>query len=275
MKWEVNSCRYDSLIFLFIYGIIPYIQNDDLITRNEKFFLFVEGLNKEFEVNEDTSFWEYYDNYESDFLNIKNDIKEWKVENTLSSVVNKLIDINIFKTIYAFKTGVKCNHTLRKKYKDDFTFPILLSINRLNEKLRNIEDIIHDKLITFSEKCHNQKCRETYRYEFKQTSEFLFIILDYLYKDLNNNNNKKIKEKLIHYNISCFSEFYEVIGFIIMPEINHFTSILMGNINDNNEFEYYYYNDMNGGNVIKKTDTFENIVKTYKIHLIIYRHLSQ
>ena len=150
-----------------------------------------------------------------------------------------------------------------------------MSINRLNEKLRNIEDIIHDKLITFSEKCHNQNCRETYRYEFKQTSEFLFIILDYLYKDLNNNNNKKIKEKLIHYNISCFSEFYEVIGFIIMPEINHFTSILMGNINDNNEFEYYYYNDMNGGNVIKKTDTFENIVKTYKIHLIIYRHLSQ
>ena len=40
LKWEVNSCRYDSLIFLFIYGIITYIQNNDLITRKEKFFLF-------------------------------------------------------------------------------------------------------------------------------------------------------------------------------------------------------------------------------------------
>ena len=155
-----------------------------------------------------------------DFLNIINNVKEWKVENTVSSIINKLNDINIFKTIYTYKTGLKCGHTLRKKYKADFIFPILLSINRLNEKLRNIEDIIHDKLITFSEKCHNQNCRETYRYEFKQTSEFLFIILDYLYKDLNNINNKKIKEKLIHNNISCFSEFYEVIGFIIMPEIN-------------------------------------------------------
>ena len=82
------------------------------------------------------------------------------------------------------------------------------------------------------------KCNEYYRYEFKHTCEFLFIILDYLYKDINNSNSIKVKEKLIKYNISCFSEFYEIIGFIIMPKINHFTSILIGNINDNNEYEY-------------------------------------
>ena len=275
LKWDNNSCRFDSLIFLFVYGIIPYISKDDLITKKERFFLFVEKLNKEFEGNEDISFWDYYENYSLDFLNIINDVKEWKVENAVSSIVNKLSDINIFKTIYTYKTGLKCGHTLRKKYKADFIFPILLSINRLNEKLSDIDDIIHDKIITFSEKCYNPNCKETYRYEFKQTSQFLFIILDYLYKDLNNNNNKKIKEKLIRYNISCFSKFYEVVGFIIMPKVDHFTCILMGNINDNNEFEYYYYNDMAEGDIIKKTDTFENILKSYKIYLILYRQLSE
>ena len=109
--------------------------------------------------------------------------------------------------------------------------------------------------------CYNPNCKETYRYEFKQTSQFLFTILDYLYKALYNNINKKIKEKLIRYNISCFSKFYEVVGFIIMPKVDHFTWILMGNINDNNEFEYYYYNDMAEGDIIKKTDTFENRLK--------------
>ena len=37
-----------------------------------------------------------------------------------------------------------------------------------------------------------------------------------------------------------------------MPKINNFTSILIGNINDNNEYEYYYYDDLEKGEVIKK-----------------------
>ena len=125
-----------------------------------------------------------------------------------------------------------------------------------------IEGIIRDKLISPFKKCNNSKCEEIYRYEFNQKCDFLFIILVYLYKDLNNSKNIKVKEKLIHYNISCFSEFYEIIGFIVMPQINHFTSILMATINDNNEYEYYYYNDMEEGLIMKRTDTFEKILKS-------------
>ena len=36
-----------------------------------------------------------------------------------------------------------------------------------------------------------------------------------------------------------------------------------------------YYADLEKGEVIKKIDTFENILKNYKIHLIVYRHLKQ
>ena len=55
-----------------------------------------------------------------------------------------------------------------------------------------------------------------------------------------------------------------------MPQENHFTSILLGNISDNEEYEYFYYNDMDEGNVMRKTDKFENILKSYKICLVIY-----
>ena len=60
-----------------------------------------------------------------------------------------------------------------------------------------------------------------------------------------------------------------------MPKIDHFTSILLGNINDNDEYEYYYYNGIEKGNVIKETDTIENILKNYKIHLCIFRQLIE
>ena len=54
------------------------------------------------------------------------------------------------------------------------------------------------------------KCNEYYRLEFKNTCEILFIILDYLYKELNSINTIIVEEKLIKYNILCFSEFYEI-----------------------------------------------------------------
>lgn len=34
-------------------------------------------------------------------------------------------------------------------------------------------------------------------------------------------------------------------------------------------------NDLDERKIIKKVDTFENILKNYKIHLIVYRHLKQ
>ena len=274
LRWQDNSCRFDSFIFLYNYGILPLLSDKNLNLNNNNFFNFVNGLITEYEKNSFISFWDYYETFGKDFLDIKKNDKEWKVQNTISSFVSKLSNIEIFKTKYLYKTGKKCRHNLRKNCKGEFLFPIILSINRLNDYLNDLEDIIHDKLITPFEKCNIPKCEEKYRYEFIQTCEFLFIILDYLYKDLNNNKNINVKKKLIRYNISCFSEFYEIIGFIVMPKSDHFTSILMGNINDNNEYEYYYYNDMEEGIILKRTDTFENILKNYKIHLILYKHLK-
>ena len=46
-----------------------------------------------------------------------------------------------------------------------------------------------------------------------------------------------------------------------MPKIDHFTSILLGNINDNDKYEYYYYNDMEKGNVIKNRYIWKYIKK--------------
>ena len=155
--------------------------------------------------------------------------------------ISKLADIECFQSKYIYKTGKKCRHTLKKNSKGEFLFPIVFSINSSNGKSSDFEELVNEKLVSSFQKCNMAKCNEYYRYEFKHSREFLFFILDYLNKDLNNSNSIKVKEKLIKYNISCFSEFYEIIGFIIMPKINHFTSILICNINDNNEYEYYCY----------------------------------
>lgn len=128
---------------------------------------------------------EYYEEFGNDFLNIINDEKQWKKENTISSFICKLNNIELFQTKYIYKTGKKCKHILKKKCKGEFLFPIILSINRLNDNLLDIEEIVEDKLITSFEKCNIPKCNEYYRFEFRQTWSFLYIILDYLYKDLN------------------------------------------------------------------------------------------
>ena len=113
-----------------------------------------------------------------------------------------------------------------------------MSINRLNEKYEDIEEIVEDKIINISDKCNI--CKKKYSYNFNQASKFLFVILDYMYNDLKNPKKINIKKKLIHYNISCFGKFYEIIGFILMPKCNHFTTLLMSNINDNDEYEYFF-----------------------------------
>ena len=60
-----------------------------------------------------------------------------------------------------------------------------------------------------------------------------------------------------------------------MPLNNLFIIILLSNINDNNQYDYFYYNDMdNNGKVIIKTDSLENIFKTYKIYIILYKLLK-
>ena len=64
-------------------------------------------------------------------------------------------------------------------------------------------------------------------------------------------------------------------GFITMPSIIHFTIILTNNINDNNEYMHYYYNDMEDGKIIEKIDTFKEILKMHKIYPILFRHLQE
>ena len=59
-----------------------------------------------------------------------------------------------------------------KKNKGSFPFPILLSINRLNDFLDSFEDIISNTLISCFDKCRNPKCNKNYSYTFSKTCYF-------------------------------------------------------------------------------------------------------
>ena len=79
LKQKENSCRFDSFIFLYNYGISQYyISEKEIKSKYNIFFNFINNLINEYEANADISFWEYYQKFGNDFLNIKNDDKEWK-----------------------------------------------------------------------------------------------------------------------------------------------------------------------------------------------------
>ena len=126
LKWKENSCRFDSFIFLYNYGISHYISEKEIKSKNNIFFNFINDLINEYETNADISFLEYYQKFGNDFLNIKNDDKEWKKENTISSFISKLANINCFQTKYVYKTGKKCRHILKKIVKENSYSPLFL-----------------------------------------------------------------------------------------------------------------------------------------------------
>ena len=121
-----------------IVYILIYIWNSSVYTKKNSLksniiFEFVKKLNKYIDNDPGISFWDYYEIFNQDFLKIKNDKNEWKVYNTISSLLNKLRDIEIFTTIYIYKTGKNCKHNLRKNCKGTSIFPLNLNINGLNE----------------------------------------------------------------------------------------------------------------------------------------------
>ena len=52
--------------------------------------------------------------------------------------------------------------------------------------------------------------------------------------------------------------FFNIICIMTMPCSNHYTAILIYNINNNSFSDYYYYDGIHNGEIIKKQDTLKN-----------------
>ena len=74
-------------------------------------------------------------------------------ENTISSFISKLADFECFQSKYIYKSGKKCRHTLKNNSEEEFLFPIVFSINRLDDKSSDFEELINEKLISSFQKC--------------------------------------------------------------------------------------------------------------------------
>ena len=70
LYWKENSCRFDAFLFIYNYGIKPYLEKQYLnLLRNDKLYLFNNKLINELKINE-LNFWDYYSIQNKDFLNI-------------------------------------------------------------------------------------------------------------------------------------------------------------------------------------------------------------
>ena len=94
------SCRFDSFYFLFIYGICPYIPLENNNIKESNFFKFKDYLLNKFKINPKISFWDCYESYNIDFLNIRFDQNEWKQENTITSLSYFIFIFYNQKSIY-------------------------------------------------------------------------------------------------------------------------------------------------------------------------------
>ena len=158
-----------------------------------------------------------------------------------------------FTNEYKQIKACKCKITFIKSIKKLFKLPLFISINGGNHKYLNLDDIIYNNIIGFNDLCRNSKCSTYYNYKMTYISDFLFIIFDYLFINIKKKNIIKIKEKFILSIIECFENFYDLIGFILMPSNNHYTNIIFSNISCNNFYDFYFYDGIsNNGRVLKK-----------------------
>ena len=67
--------------------------------------------------------------------------------------------------------------------------------------------------------------------------------------------------------------FLDLISFITMPCNNHYTGIIIYNINNNSLYDYYY-DGIHNGEIIKKQDTLKILLFNYNIYMVIYHKIS-
>lgn len=58
-----------------------------------------------------------------------------------------------------------------------------------------------------------------------------------------------------------------------MPCSNHYTTIIIYNINNNSLYDYYF-DGIQIGEIIKKQDTLKNLLFNYNIYMVIYHKIS-
>ena len=282
LKWNTNSCRYDSFFFIYCFSIHQYIKNDKLYNDNEIFLLIEKIADILLKANKKKlkeGIWTILEKTKINSCDLTTDKNNYKAFNTILQVINLLKNIDIFCVQYNVYEG--CSIC---KEPANFINYLSPSISITKSDLLNnvsIETLIKNKLTNIKSACINcdyQNDIVVSNDYFKIFSnirlpKFLFINFDFIenYDNVEFANNleheKAVYDLRIQYDhliyeylfndIKIYGFKYELIGLITTPTEDHYTAILFNSLKDNKEFEYgkyYIYNDRLDYDVVLVSD---------------------
>ncbi len=98
---------------------------------NNEFIQFMIQIKKDFNLDNEIIFWNYYKNYNNDFLNIIYNKDEWKEVNAISSLFIYFSKFDYFTNEYKYKKTCKCKiwiHKSKKKYLNYLYLLVLMGV---------------------------------------------------------------------------------------------------------------------------------------------------
>ena len=302
------SCRYDSFIFVFYFQICDYIKNN--IPKN----LWNNEINSIIELcskidfnNSDVfkkGFWNFcYNNFENS-LNILDDNFGVRQLYHIQSIFTWFNNNPIF--CFKYKEIEKCMlckiNNIKIKFSNSY---ISIDINEINYD--KLEDIVYNKFNTNISACENCsyvkndyqkaidiKAGQLYKTCFTKTMTDIELpyILSFIFELTNLNDNtdntqhnnlqkfSDIYIKLIKEKLFLFNEYYELIGIIFMPSVNHYSALVYNTTNVNlNILNKTIYNDDTENNsqmVFIDFENFDNLIYKLKdkyIYLVLYKKI--
>ncbi len=280
MKYNENSCRYDSFTLIYYFIINDIIKNkeisDNLKILIEFYNKFIENITNSDKTILDKGIWRFIDNLTDDPYNFKK--VGYKQVFAISQLFapfnnNKIFCFEIVKE----ETCFKCNYSNNLM---EYLGPILqINLEDLNNSLKiTLENKLKNHLV-LCHKCtwidHGNKILSNIPTLSKIIKNIELPDIMFLFFDIGEerddtfkvyNNIKLNLEQIINYiedEFYIFNSKYALKGIICMPYVNHYTSLIVGaDLKDKfiKKGANYYYDD-------QKYDNNLILIKDYKSHM--------
>ena len=277
LKWINNSCRYDSLLTLYLLVFKNYIDLKDKYEYLSKFALInkldttINILMKDPESEERFKLWSYYDFLKLDTNSNKSLFGE---EGYITGLFKIFENNNDFCLVY--EKISKCIICLKEEKNNLFYNPLIpLDINIIN--IGNLEKIINYKFSLSIVECKIDKLISCQiKYNIINYPNFMFFVLDLNKNEYINNINElsKIFKDKIHIN----NQIYQIKACIFHINNNHFTTAVFNIeediLNLKKKKNYYHDGTKNDGNIIEIKESFNELIKNLFPYIIIIKQIN-
>ena len=302
LRWNYNSCRYDTFFFLYYFQLYKEIKNINNYDNQNINIInnIVEEISDLDMFNNNISVWELLKKYKTDNFNVTTSNSLYKQFNSFIQTIKLLEKEGLFCIKYHTLEG--CSNCKLPISKENFYIPYieyseldLVNKISLDNKISNIlvnsystclecgYDTNHEVIINknsyytiITEKIYPKYLFVVFEFISDNSEEFP----NYLEQELHNFNkriqyNNEIIEFITEDKIINNRE-YKLIGIVTTPTNDHYTCLICNLDNDIQNLKKgnnYYYDDRWGIPNIKQIDNFIECLKKNNPYIALYKRV--